>query len=297
MVCEPTERRTIDIDGHRLVAYGYNLDKTTTPLVFIHGVLVSMDFWPPVMTRYVLEHHPWWTLTLPAHAPAEAPPSFHRYAVTADLFYRLTRHALDRLVGDERCVLVGHSMGGFVALNFAARSPERLKGAVSIGGFARGQWGGIEGFLVMLARRDAFSRWLFRHLYGGAARLEPLYRLASIPLSWRWRRYIRHPLLRPTFRTFHHDVRNFDRADLVSFFAGIGDLDIRPELPNATVPTLVIAGDRDPIVSFAHAQSVAALLPDVRFEVLKDVGHMPFFEDGERYHEVMTAWLKEVVKH
>lgn len=57
------------------------------------------------------------------------------------------------------------------------------------------------------------------------------------------------------------------------------------------VPTLMLQGDRDRLVSLQAAESTAQRRPDWRLEVFEDVGHIPQLEVPERTAEAMTAWL------
>jgi pimeloyl-ACP methyl ester carboxylesterase len=65
---------------------------------------------------------------------------------------------------------------------------------------------------------------------------------------------------------------------------------IRPEhLRRLAVPTLMIWGDHDPIVSVADARAVAELIPDARLEVLP-AGHAPQLGNAERVAELLTEF-------
>lgn len=93
-------------------------------IVLLHGYLESMlvwdDFVPLLYKRARIV-----TLDLPGHGISTVAGPVHTMEYLADT----VRGALDTL-GIERCTLVGHSMGGYAALAFCERYPERLDGIV-----------------------------------------------------------------------------------------------------------------------------------------------------------------------
>lgn len=71
----------------------------------------------------------------------------------------------------------------------------------------------------------------------------------------------------------------------------IADLDLLPALANLTVPTLVMAGDRDRLTPASHARRIAGALPDLaRLEILADTGHMGPLERPREF----SAALREL---
>ena len=93
-------------------------------VVLLHGYLESMFVWDdfvPLLYKRVRVV----TLDLPGHGISEVRGECHSMEYLADV----VRDALQAL-GIARCTLVGHSMGGYVALAFCERHPEMLDGLV-----------------------------------------------------------------------------------------------------------------------------------------------------------------------
>ncbi|MCC7465790.1 MAG: alpha/beta hydrolase, partial [Saprospiraceae bacterium] len=90
------------------------------PLVLLHGFCEDSSIWQPMLP--LLADLPLICIDLPGFGKSgqPTPPTMEAYA-------NAVRTVLDH-TGTERCVLVGHSMGGYVALEFAAKWPERLAG-------------------------------------------------------------------------------------------------------------------------------------------------------------------------
>jgi pimeloyl-ACP methyl ester carboxylesterase len=95
------------------------------PVVLLHGYMESLRMWEGLFDE--LNHFSWWAVDLPGHGNSplvgeEMDPSIDWYA----------SQVLDFLndMGIENCHLVGHSMGGYVALQLKKRAPQRIKKVV-----------------------------------------------------------------------------------------------------------------------------------------------------------------------
>ncbi len=64
-----------------------------------------------------------------------------------------------------------------------------------------------------------------------------------------------------------------------------------PALPFLTQPTLVLAGDDDPLVPIFNAQALAALIPGGRVHVVKGAGHLFLFEEPEKSAAIISSFL------
>ena len=59
----------------------------------------------------------------------------------------------------------------------------------------------------------------------------------------------------------------------------------------ADLPTLVVWGERDPIIPVAHGREAHAAMPGSRLEVFAGAGHFPYLDDPVRFASVLDAWL------
>ncbi len=179
------------------------------------------------------------------------------------------RNLLDRLEV-KRAVLVGHSWGGTLALTFALDYPQRVAGLVVIAPPTH-PWLGQKtllnsGFAIPVAG------WLFAHtltLPFGAVLIGPGFRGAFLPQSLPpgyMKRSAARLLLRPATLL----ANAADIAGLKAF------LKRQAERSGAlAVPTIIITGDRDTVVSAKHhAMRLAAALPQAKLEVLPGFGHL-----------------------
>jgi len=109
------------VDGHT-VHYrdeGRNNKKT---VVLLHGFLQNLDVWSSYVLSY-MHHLRVITIDLPGHGQTETFSETH----SMDFMARMVKTVLDE-AGVDQCVMIGHSMGGYVALAFAEKHPYLLRG-------------------------------------------------------------------------------------------------------------------------------------------------------------------------
>jgi pimeloyl-ACP methyl ester carboxylesterase len=115
----------------RLVREGVGLDYEVAgqgdpPLVLVHGLACHRGFWPEQL-RHFSRGHRVLAVDLRGHGASDAPEQ--RYTIQAladDVSWMCTQ------LGVPRPVVVGHSLGGLIALELAASRPERVRAAVLV---------------------------------------------------------------------------------------------------------------------------------------------------------------------
>jgi len=117
------------VNGHNTYCYtgGKAFDAAKPTIIFIHGVLNDHSVWI-LQTRY-LAHHGYnvLALDLPGHCRSDGPPPAS-VEEAADFVIALMHAA-----GLAKAALVGHSFGSLIALEAAARAPERVSHLVLVG--------------------------------------------------------------------------------------------------------------------------------------------------------------------
>ena len=192
-------------------------------------------------------------------------------------------HALCGALEIERPILFGQSFGGMVAQAYALRYPGALAKLI----------------LSSTAGRMRFDRApeMFEKLGGAEARV----RAASYfddPGPDTWRPFIETcmPLYTRTSDPALTKLPIIKQDVLHHFFALDGEIrrfDFLAELRDITCPTLVLAGERDPITPVADAEEIVAALPPdlVRFERFADCGHGVQRDDPDRAEQVLRAFI------
>jgi pimeloyl-[acyl-carrier protein] methyl ester esterase len=81
-----------------------------------------------------------------------------------------------------------------------------------------------------------------------------------------------------------------DAATLAAGLAELRDTDLRKSVTTTRHPTLLIHGDRDPLMPLAAAEWLAAQLPDARLEVFAGAAHAPFLADPDRFARLVREF-------
>jgi pimeloyl-ACP methyl ester carboxylesterase len=283
----------LNIAGHQLAAVCLNPGATGEPVILLHGITSSLSFWQINPARYLLDIGPCYSLSLPGHYPAVAPASFNSTPLTAELIVRLLDEAIHRLVAERPATLIGHSTGGFSVLALAAARPEIARRVVSISGFAHGRWTGI----LEMYQRVAHWGW------PGEAYFKLMYRMLMLhPAVYRWamrfyaadtRALYAHPDLPEALQRGFPNYQHLDLDAMLTYFKYMPRIDITAQLPRIQAQTLVMTGDRDPIVPPSQAEKIARLVRRSDLAVIHGAGHLPFTERSQDYNNRLSQWLSQ----
>ncbi len=280
--------------GHHIACIAHeneNADKL--PVVWIHGLTMSVRFWEEAMYTDLEKDRSWYSVSLPFHHPSTFDGEVSEQEITETLLAALLAKPIEMLIPEGKFHLVGHSLGGFAALNYAAKFPDRVASIVSVGGFATGKAKGLEGALQFLSagnflRKAAFFTgwWLMtRH---------PLFlKAASLTYARRWRRMLSYRHFDPTMRLVFPDVQKHPICAQRAFFRYLIDMNILDETDQIHHPVLVMAGTKDPIISTEHQINYAGRIPTAKLELFEGVGHLIFAEVPADFERVLLQWLDQ----
>jgi len=242
-------------------------------LVLVQGFMASRTIWnwqiEPFSERYRV-------ITLDNRDAGESDQETGLYTVAtmaADIVTLLDALSI------QRASILGHSMGGYTALQFAADYPERLDKLILVGTTA---------------------------LAGGAlGRPAPTYDRAhwiEDPVERTYRRYSQ--MTGPGFFDAHPDllkaVAESARGNRITFEgmtrqsdSAFNSHDARAALPKITAPTLVIHGDVDPTIPISAGRKIAEGIPDARMVEFQGVGHLPHLERTDEFNQLVLDFLAD----
>lgn len=251
--------------------YGIQPEAGTTPLVLIHGFCEDSSVWKGILPG--LKDIPVIAADLPGFGASDLPSeSSVKYYAAAVV------QALDSL-GISRFYLMGHSLGGYVALEILAGHGGRLAGAGLIHSHPLADGAdrlaarrrGIA--LLQSGKKDLYVSQLFPGLFA------PAYAQA-------------HP---ETVQTLiENGQRQSTEGIIAALEAMMGRKDHRETLKSAACPVLFIAGTEDSLIP-AEVTWGSALLPDMaRVEILSGVGHMGMYEAPEALIATVRAFLNKL---
>jgi pimeloyl-ACP methyl ester carboxylesterase len=192
--------------------------------------------------------------------------------VTMDLLADLGAAALDAL-GAPAAALVGCSMGGYAAMAFARKFPQRMSAAVLIATKASAD--------TEEARKNR-ERQAALALEKGAPAVvaEFLPKLLAPGAPEPVRRRVEELASRATAQGIADALRGMALRP-----------DSTPDLPRWKAPTLAIAGEQDQLIPRAEMEKIASSVPAARLEFIEGAGHLPFLEKPRAVAPILTAHL------
>jgi len=254
-------------------------------LLLIHGIGDHHGTWSPLIADLAREY----TVIAPdllGHGLSDKPRADYSIAGYANGMRDLLT-----VLGIDRATLVGHSLGGGVAMQFAYQFPERCERLVlvSSGGVRRdihpllrlAAAPNTDALLPLLALRPV--KWFGRAVLWSLAQLD-----ADLGLDAKDLQRVFEALPDPaTQRAFVRTLRTaidwrgqhmtmLDRGYLVS-----------------GIPTLLIWGSRDAIVPLLHGTDAHAALPGSHLEVFEGAGHYPHHADPLRFLRVLRDFIAQ----
>ena len=243
---------------------------TGVPLVFLHGIGGRASGWGPVQQACAAAGHASLAWDMPGYGPSPTIDPYDFNGLADALAALLDAHHLNQ------AVLVGHSLGGMVALQMWARHPQRVAG------------------LVLAASSPAFGHGSgdFQQAFI-AQRLAPLeagHSMAEVAAG-----------LIPTMVAPGYSGPGLAQATAcmssitpAAYKAALGALvqfEQRAALPTVQVPTLCVAGEHDRTASPTVVQRMADKIPHAQYLCLPGVGHLLTFEQPERFATALLPFL------
>jgi pimeloyl-ACP methyl ester carboxylesterase len=260
-------------------------------LLLLHGMVGSSATW-----RHVTPHlSAGFTVVAPdllGHGESAKPRTDYSLGAQASVL----RDLLIAL-GHERATIVGQSWGGGVAMQLCYQFPERCERLVLVGSGGLGpevnpllralSIPGAASVLTIGCRpfvRDLGERlgtWASRHR---VEQVDGVDRLREAAEVWRSYAALADPQGREAFVATLRSV--VDRAGQ--------RVSARNRLYlSRGVPTLIVWGDRDPVIPLQHAIDAHAAMPGSRLEVFRGAGHFPHCADPARFARVLGAFVAE----
>jgi pimeloyl-ACP methyl ester carboxylesterase len=252
------------------------------PLLLIHGLSDSSATWAPVIPL-LAERHLVIAPDLLGHGASDKPRA--DYAVAA---YACGMRDLLSVLDIDRVTVVGHSLGGGIAMQFAYQFPERCERLVLVGSAGVGR------------------------------EVHPLLRLASSPLAEPGLALLTAPPVRsavralaPLLRVGLRLGRDFDyvidryhaltsptarAAFLRTLRAGV---DVNGQVITMLdrcyltlgMPTLILWGAHDRVIPVEHAYTAHRAMPGSELEIFADSGHFPHQDEPERFAKTVESFI------
>lgn len=242
-------------------------------VLFIHGFPLDRMLW----RHQVAELTGWWRIApdLRGFGESDAPASGYSMAAYAEDLLSL----LD-LLGVRRAVLVGLSMGGYIAFEILRRRPERVAGLV---------------LMDTRADPDTPEGTAARDLMIATARERGALSVAEAMLP----KLLGEDSLRERPEVVGEVRRMMERAPVAGIVGALESMkarpDSRPLLPHlGGMPVLAVVGEQDRIVSPTVMRTLADAIPGAEFEVVSGAGHVPPLERPGLVTDRIARFLSRV---
>jgi len=221
------------------------------PLVFVHGWVGSWRYWVRAMEALSIGHR---TYALDLWGFGDSDRHNGQYSV--DAYATLLREFLDKL-GIQQVALVGHALGGMVALRFASQSPERV--------------GRVMGVSVPL-EVAALARPVSALVGNGDALSKLVMRRLSFP-------------------ELDLEARKTDSAAVHETLRRLPELDLRRDLWTFGAPVLLLYGRNDPLVKPPTDNGHSFNGIRQRVMLLDNVQHFPMLEVHNQFNRLLADFL------
>jgi pimeloyl-ACP methyl ester carboxylesterase len=280
-VAEPIEVRHVTIHGHRRA---YVKTGSGPALLLLHGLGCDHTTWDPVIRQLARRY----TVIAPdllGHGASDKPRA--DYSVGG---YANGMRDLLTVLNIDKVTVVGHSLGGGVAMQFGYQFPERTERiilvapgglgpevtpmirAVSLPGFNQ-----VMGLLTLPVIRHLGKAGLHTLARTGLTITHDLDEVAEIYESFRdprARKAISH-VVRAVVDTRGQLVTMVDRAYLTQ-----------------AMPMLIVWGRDDRVIPVHHARTASAVAPGAVVEVLGNSGHFPHKDHPERFVKIVNDFIR-----
>ena len=245
-------------------------------IVFLHGFTGSTRDWDNQTSLFSAQYQ---TLAVDhrGHGKSDAPPLEEDYAITQS---SEDVYALLKKLGVEPCCLVGHSMGGFMSLQFTLDHPEMVKALVLVD-TSSGEWEVTPGYAELRAKLDELA------LSQG---LEAAFEYDCTHNPVRVERFKRHPEQREIARK---KVTGTSVSGYVYMARSFGKWQpVTRRLNEINVSTLIFLGDED--AGFVRASRILNEgIKDSQLITVSGAGHSPHEETPSVFNENLAAFLKK----
>jgi len=270
--------------GRHVIAYDESGPPDGPPVVLLHGLASDAATWDRAAQHLAAHGLRVLAVDLLGHGRSDKPAGDYLlddFADSLDAFFPA--------VGLESATVCGHSLGGAIAVHFAAQYPHRVD-------------------RLVLVSAGGLGREVHAVLRAASLPIAPtVLRLALRPGA---RRLYRSPRVHRAFGLTPDNLVNLRRAGRAlgtpegqaSFFAALrGVIEprgqrgsfIEMDSLDPELPTLIVWNVGDPVIPVAHARAARAHLASSRLVVFPEKGHEPHRRSAERFAKELAAFIDE----
>lgn len=249
------------------------------PVILVHGLAASLHDWDFLLPELAQAGYAGYALDLLGHGDSPKPDS-RSYKI--DWLNEHFEKWVDSLNLSGPAVLIGHSLGGYLVLEYARRFPSRTRGLILVDPF------------YTVSQLPSALRLMYRHpvLSGIVAGKTP---------EWLFRIIIDFTSIAMGHSTgalhsLPEEIRAQTALDYTRTAPGVYNLpntgiDFTPSLSCISVPTLVMWGEQDQTLATSSFTKLVAAMPNARGEHIR-AGHVPHQSNVDWFNKLTLDFLK-----
>lgn len=274
-------------DNVRLFYQRGGLVGSGVPVIFCYGLVCAWTQFKYQIPVTAQNHDViWWDYR--AHHASETPKGYG--TLTVENFAKDLIDLMDHLK-IERAAIIGHSMGGCVALQAAIEYPSRIDRVMGIGTPIRNPLDSMfgtnitEGFFEFLKSVDRWKPELIKEFYRTQGK------------SWIAARAF-HLLGFDSKRTKFEDVQQYlkkaaslDYKVFLALMENYRNVNLVPRLHSIECPVCVVDGEKDYVVPSEHSDLIVSLVPKARLIEIPGAAHVPQFDNPDLINKIIGEFL------
>ncbi len=276
------QQTEVTLHGHRVV-YQTAGDPGLPVVLLVHGITSSSATWDPVIPTLAGRAHVI-APDLLGHGDSDKPRTDYSLGALASVLRDLLEH-----LGHERVTVVGHSLGGGVAMQFAYQYHERCERLVLVSSGGLGREVSIALRAATLPGAELVLPVIANHYVRDAG--VALGRLMSrLPVRPR-------PSVSEAARGYASLADGPARSAFVHTLRSV----VEPGGQRVSAadrhylsegrPTLIVWGALDTVIPVAHARAAHAAIPGSRLEVFEQSRHFPHMDEPARFAQLLLQFL------
>ena len=240
--------------------------KRDIPLVILHGFLCSGEFFKPNI-QSLKKSHFILTIDLPGFGDSHQYSPVNSIQQMAEQVWKTLTE-----LGIKRINLLGHSMGGMVALNMATMEPQRVNKLIPYATNCHGK---------LPERFESFEE--------SAQRLQQDdFEQTKGAICSTWFKQGSHD---NNYKYFEDSSRVVSLKTALLALQAMSEFDLNHQLKNISCPTKIIAAELDKTYALHHLQEMNKRLENSSITIMQNCSHNAHLEDSETFNRIIESFL------
>jgi len=287
--------QAIDVDGYKINVEVYG--EGAPIFFFAGGPGNSHDYLESNFGQYYNSHKLVF-IDMLGRGLSDDAKDISEYSIANDV---LVAESVRKALGLSKISILGHSYGTVVAQQYAVDYPDRVSKMILINGFHSGE--------MWQANCDSYNHYAKTHFPEKWAQVDSLRGLGyissdpefskvygSFPVKYIYYHdtKIQQRVPKKRFRGWSQDVYIDIVGRDADFFVGgdMIDFDVRRQLKDLDIPTLIYAGRYDGVSTPEYAIQYKTYMPQAQFEMFEQSAHNPYLEERPRFFDILDKFLE-----